>query len=113
MRPPLEDIAAVWLEHWDPTARGFGAPTQAVADHWGVVRPTGDRWVRHARAAGLLPASTSASVLGKHHPARARLTSEQSVNFTVCRECLTPWPCPTAPESPLGNAEAPESRSTP
>ncbi len=112
-RPPLEDIATIWLEHWDPTHRGWGGPTKAVADHYGVERQTATRWMRLVREAGLTPPGHTARQYGEHHPVRARLAGASKVTFLVCRECLVTWPCPEAPEAPLGNTEAPESRSTP
>jgi transposase len=51
--PTLEDlreIAAVWEEANVPG----GAPTAAVAEDYGVSASTASRWVRRARALGLV-----------------------------------------------------------
>lgn len=50
----LAQVADVYLE-----ACGIGEPpTVAVQETWNVSRPTAGRWVMHARAQGLLPATT-------------------------------------------------------
>lgn len=61
--PPLADederilraLAAVYLAG----ARATGAPTVAVAEHFGFSRSTAGRWVARARQAGLLPYMSS------------------------------------------------------
>jgi hypothetical protein len=48
----LAQVAATYRRNLDRN------PTRAVADHFGITRPTAGRWVTTARQAGLLPPTT-------------------------------------------------------
>lgn len=54
-----EEVARVYDEHF---AGGGKAPTQAVADKWGVPRSTANKWVSGARKRGWLTAAGRAGV---------------------------------------------------
>lgn len=70
------------------------APTLMVARYLGASRATAGRHIAKAREAGLLPPSNGTRPwTGEHHPVGARLTGAAYVTFTVCRTCLTNWPC--------------------
>lgn len=99
MRTRTASIDAVRVKLTYEAASGRGKPpTQAVADEFGVNIRTAGRYVRAARDAGELPATSPGLVTRPtHSPATAVIwprSATRRQQWQVCETCLTVWPCP-------------------
>lgn len=93
------EVARLYME-------GGRQPTSHVAQAMGVTRNVAAKRVKRVRELGLLPPAEKGHATWVEHHSVLAVAARGTVRqrqWTVCVECLTPWPCAAATPSPTAS----------